>query len=78
MSAPRRGHWPRGKRRSAAALPPGLRRRLAALVEATSWREAGRRLRADPRTLRRWLEGEDWPSAERLAALERHFRRAGA
>lgn len=60
------GHWPAGKRRS--TIPAKERRallaRLKRAVRQKSARAVARRLGYSDSTIRRWLSGEDWPSAE--------------
>lgn len=76
-----RGHWPAGKRRS--TLTPAerldvLSRVRAALRAGESLRGISRLVRVSDRTIRRWLRGEDWPtaqSARRVRALPRRRQR---
>lgn len=74
-----RGHWPRGKRRN-QPLPQrqinGLMRRLknkltpGAKTEGQSINQTAREIGVSDRTLRRWLAGEDNPSAAHLVLLQ--------
>lgn len=75
VSADAKGHWPAGKRRN-QPLPQrqinGLMRRLrkATETEDHSLRSCAAEIGVSDRTLRRWIAGEDNPSAEHLVLLQ--------
>jgi IS30 family transposase len=59
-----RGHWPKGKRRS--SIPPNVRRSIIrkiriALDKGLSRRTIAKEIARTPRTVGRWLRGEDFP-----------------
>lgn len=82
MTAPARGHWPRGKRRSTISPPhwAALRQRVLDLVDAPprygprSRAGLARHLGVDARTVRRWLAGEDFPGPDAMAAMRLWYR----
>ena len=62
-----KGHWPKGRRRNPEhGLPPlvaALRRILRHTIpRLISRRAIAREIDVSPRTLARWLAGEDYPS----------------
>lgn len=57
--------WPRGIRRHATDATRFIR----ALVAEFGATDLGRRAGVNTRTVYRWRDGDDWPSAERLAAI---------
>lgn len=63
-----RGHWPRFRRRNPAP-PNGLIEQLRGLIGVVGWRYAGRKIGVDPRQLRRWLAGDDWPSPDNVERM---------
>lgn len=71
----KKGHWPAGKRRN-QALPDrqidGLMRRLEKILarKEISQAQLARDVRVDPRTIGRWLDRIDNPSAESLVRLQ--------
>lgn len=69
----RRGHWPAGKRRGDSPIPAALRRKLDKALDHGDLTRRGiaRALNLSDRSVRRWLSGEDWPSAAHLASLRR-------
>ena len=80
-SEPRKtkGHWPKGKRRN-QSLPQrqinGLMRRVKNKLnpgkrkEGQSLNQTAREIGVSTRTLRRWLDGEDNPSAAHMVKLQ--------
>lgn len=82
MIAAPRGHWPRGRRRN-PITPRGwerLRAAIAAILPDAprhgrlSRRALARYLGVSDRTVRRWLDGTDYPSAEYLPGLRAWLR----
>lgn len=67
MPTKTKGHWPRGKRRNEAArlLIARTKRVLAHPVRGkVSLRAAAAKIGVAPRTLARWIAGEDFPTEE--------------
>lgn len=72
-----RGHWTPGKRRSDAS-DKDVRRALAAIRRANerdnhSLRSIARTLGVNDRSVRRWLAGEDTPTAANCADVIAHY-----
>jgi len=71
----KRGHWPRGKRRS--RISARQRNAFVKAVQAATARDdcsnsaVARLLEVSERTVRRWLKGEDWPDKAVLARSRR-------
>jgi transcriptional regulator with XRE-family HTH domain len=75
MATKTKGHWPAGKRRNAILTDrqmSGLTRRVEAAIKrrGETRTAVARHCGVDLRTVNRWLAGEDWPSAVRLAKLQ--------
>lgn len=70
----RRGHWPKGKRRSNISREylRVILRHLERTLEypGLSQRGLARHVGVSEKTVRRWLSEECWPSEEFLEALE--------
>jgi hypothetical protein len=72
-----KGHWPRGRRRNDPGVSPAqLRRLLKAFLrfkagKGYSYRMLEEEFGRNQRTLRRWISGEDWPTAEDIMAIRR-------
>lgn len=67
-----KGHWPRGKRRHAAA-PDVMRDLRDAYREVGSLRVIAKLVGVDHRTVNRWLKGEDRPAPEHVETLRKRF-----
>lgn len=75
MPTKTKGHWPAGKRRNAVLSDrqmAGLMRRIEAAIKrrGDTRTDVARHCGVDLRTVTRWLAGEDWPAATRLAKLQ--------
>ena len=72
-----KGHWPKGRRRndpgvSAGELGRVLKKFLRYKIQkGLSYRALEEELGRCDRTLRRWLNGEDWPPASDFKAIRR-------
>ena len=69
-----RGHWPKGRRRNpedgVKLVLTRTRRALRRLIPGQVSRKAlARVVGVSPRTISRWLAGEDYPSARSLQKL---------
>ena len=68
MTKKKKGHWPAGKRRK---LPTGTSvvRALRRLVDRLGLRPSARLIGVDPRTVKRWMTEERYPSAEEVRMI---------
>jgi hypothetical protein len=68
--APKRGHWPKGKKRNNPRGWTMLLERLKKYVaQRSTLRGTAAAIGVDPRTLGRWLKGEDVPGDEAAAQI---------
>ena len=78
-----RGHWPRGRRRSSAnpRQVADVMKQLAVLLKTrrkygvVSARAAAAHVGVSETSVRRWLQGEDFPTPRTLARLAAWIRR---
>lgn len=71
----RRGHWPAGKPRGDVEGWNLLRPRVEAAVKQISRKDLAKAAGVSDRSLRRWLGGEKYPTAEHVEALGRALAR---
>jgi hypothetical protein len=74
--------WIKGKRRNIVLPEKQLKRLISRLEDYliqtnTSWRELARTLGRSERTVRRWRDGEDWPSEQDLEAIVKVIEEQG-
>lgn len=73
----RRGHWPAGKPRGDVEGWKTIRPRVEAAVRQISRKRLASEAGVSDRSLRRWMSGEKYPTAEHVAALGRALARLG-